>query len=1065
MGRTVRAAVVALVGVLAFGAGQAAGADSRLDAYEVRVDARGLEALSREGFDMTEARSGGTVEIVATPEQVAALRKLHLAPRLKRDLLGRSFRERSRAQQRPDGSWEVYRPYADPTHVGTNPAGRPRPTLLQEVRALARAHPRLVKLVEIGRSVRGTPILAVKVTRDARTVRDGRRPAVLYSATQHAREWITPEMARRLLHLFVDNYGGQGEATGTDGRPLGGAAAGTTKQALTRLVDRNELWFVVVANPDGYDFTFTPGNRLWRKNLRDNNGDGGITTGDGVDPNRNFPTAWGYDDEGSSPDPASETFRGPGPASEPETRAMDGLQRRMRFAFQVNYHSAAELLLYPHGFQVDTPTVDDPIYRALSGTDQDPAIKGDGPGAPNPYDPDLGAELYITNGETTDHAHVAHGTLAWTPEMDEAIPARGGGASVFEFQDREDDVQAAFEKNVPFALDVARSAKDPANPRSHLGTRTPDFEVRAFALSHGQPQRVEVDAKRELGRVTAHWTVNGRRERRAATTEWRGGERWGSRGDVHYRRLRARVSGFAPGDDVRVWFEARGRRSEAFTFRALSDTGAPVLVLAAEDYRGKANSQSPEQPAGDGPAFLGAYDAALRAAGIPFDVYDVDARGRRAPDPVGVLSHYRAVVWYTGNDLFVREPDAPGATGTSRLAQDEIRAVRGYLNDGGKLLYTGQHAAFGQLPGFPYNPAGEPPYCQAAPGSPGTVTNCVPLSNDFLQYYLGAYLHIDAAGDPAATSALGLRLTGPLGTLPFRLNGPDSAANQEHVYSMVTTSSILDPERHPQFRSEVAAAFERPSAFDPVTGSRYAVARSDDGGYQRLRRTIDLTGVTAAELRFKLSHDLEPAYDFVFVEAHTVGQDDWTTLPDANGHTSTAVGESCDINWDTLHPFLAHYQTNTDKSQAPGAADCTPRGTTGEWNAATGNSGGYGDWRVDLSRFAGRQVEVSITVAQDFAVSGLGAFLDDVTVVKDGQAAEATSFEDGLGGFTAGPAPEGSEDASQWESRTSVGYAEGPGVATADTVYFGFGLEGVSAPERTEVLLRALRHLGAAPAG
>ena len=36
---------------------------------------------------------------------------------------------------------------------------------------------------------------------------------------------------------------------------------------------------MVSANPDGYDFTFTEGNRLWRKNLRDNNGDGEIRVG------------------------------------------------------------------------------------------------------------------------------------------------------------------------------------------------------------------------------------------------------------------------------------------------------------------------------------------------------------------------------------------------------------------------------------------------------------------------------------------------------------------------------------------------------------------------------------------------------------------------------------------------------------------------------------------------------------------------------------------------------------------------------------------------------------------
>ena len=40
-------------------------------------------------------------------------------------------------------------------------------------------------------------------------------------------------------------------------------------------------------------------------------------------------------------------------------------------------------------------------------------------------------------------------------------------------------------------------------------------------------------------------------------------------------------------------------------------------------------------------------------------MYDYDAEGRKAPDALGVLSHYDAVIWYTGNDNVTRDrPDA-----------------------------------------------------------------------------------------------------------------------------------------------------------------------------------------------------------------------------------------------------------------------------------------------------------------------------------------------------------------------------------------------------------------------
>ena len=151
----------------------------------------------------------------------------------------------------------------------------------------------------------------------------------------------------------------------------------------------------------------------------------------------------------------------------------------------------------------------------------------------------------------------------------------------------------------------------------------------------------------------------------------------------------------------------------------------------------------------------------------------------------------------------------------------------------------------------------------------------------------------------------------------------------------------------------------------------------------------------------------------MIVEAHPVGSNDWTTLPDENGHT-------IDLRRSVLRDRLAlgppvhrPLPDGRRRSNTPEVEDCYGTGTTGEWNGATGNSGGYQTWDVDLSAYAGQQVEISISYVQDFAVDGLGVFLDDVAVTEDGTVTDQTSFETDLGGFTAGPAPAGSEAATQ----------------------------------------------------
>ena len=997
----------------------AADNDTDLEVYVVQAAPADLDKLDEVGLDTEHAVQSegaeGTIrlEAVITEDQADVLRAEGLSVEVKR-VNGRPASEAARLQNL--AGYDVYRPYSG--------AGG----LAEELRETAAAHPKITKLVTIGTTVQGKPIVALKVTKDAKRTKDGRRPSVLYGGAQHAREWITPEMVRRLMHYYIDGYG--------------------TDPQLTRIIKTTELWFLPVSNPDGYDFTFS-GDRLWRKNLQDNDGDGVLTANDGVDPNRNFAVKWGWDNEGSSIDQASETYRGTGPSSEPETQALDGLFDRVGFEFYVNYHSAAELLLYGIGWQVSTPSPDDVIYEAMAGDDANPAIPG--------YDPDISAELYTTNGDTDTHATVEYGTLGFTPEMttcetasasnpeDEWEP--GDCVSGFNFPDDEELIQGEFAKNIPFALSVARSAQDPDDPVSAVGLTAPDMVSDPFEVSHSTTQQVAVTAKRAIKHLRLKYSVNGGRTRTDRTWRWHGGERYGDTHDDYYAEYRGKVRRTDPGDSVEVWFTGYKRHqgrvsSEPFTYQVAEDIGGDVLILAAEDVTGVSPAQGVTSA-----KYADDYATALSAAGYSSDVYDVDVNGRTAPHHLGVLSHYDAIVWESGDDIITRQTGQPGGT-ADKLSLDLELSVRDYLNEGGKALVTGQFNQFAQAANgaYYYNPFA-PPQCTTPEDYP-----CLPLANDFQQYWLGAYNNVSdggtsTTGDPFPVSGVAGEFDGFEGTF----NGGDSADNQAHTGSLVSTSSILPEDEFPQFASEAPVQWVRPGAapYDPFTGEWYMFSQWADQGWKRLSRTVDLTGKSSGKLTFQMSHDTELDWDYVVVEAHEVGTDAWTTLPDANGHTTQGTGDSCPEGWVELHPFLEHYQ----------GADCSPTGTTGAWHAATGSSGGWQEWSIDLTPYAGKQVELSISYLTDWGTQGLGVFVDDTKVTLDGAVTEETSFEDGFGGWTAAPAPEGTRETNNW-NRSQKAFEEGSVTTTDDTVFTGFGAEGLTSAEmRNDFIARAMAHL------
>jgi carboxypeptidase T len=151
------------------------------------------------------------------------------------------------------------------------------------------------------------------------------KPQILYTALHHAREPGSMMQLVYYIWYLLENY--------------------NSDPRIKTLVDGTEMYFVPCVNPDGYLYnqTISPGGGgMWRKNRRNNN-DGTF----GVDLNRNYGYGWGSDNIGSSPNKNSETYRGPSAFSEPETRALRNFCNNHRFKLCLNYHTFANVLIYP----------------------------------------------------------------------------------------------------------------------------------------------------------------------------------------------------------------------------------------------------------------------------------------------------------------------------------------------------------------------------------------------------------------------------------------------------------------------------------------------------------------------------------------------------------------------------------------------------------------------------------------------------------------------------------------------------------------------------------------------
>jgi hypothetical protein len=194
--------------------------------------------------------------------------------------------------------------------------------LLQEIDAVQKTHPSLLRKFSIGKTAKGASIYAVRI---AARVEEGRdRPSILVDGCIHSNELLGGEICCTLVHDLASKYGSDPD--------------------VTRWLEKFQIVIVPVVNVDGHNIVTSGEDPRWRKNCRDTDGDGQVRYSEGVDLNRNFDFNWAH---GGSGDAGSERYRGPFPFSESESAALAALAKEERFLCSITYHSQGEVIYYP----------------------------------------------------------------------------------------------------------------------------------------------------------------------------------------------------------------------------------------------------------------------------------------------------------------------------------------------------------------------------------------------------------------------------------------------------------------------------------------------------------------------------------------------------------------------------------------------------------------------------------------------------------------------------------------------------------------------------------------------
>lgn len=233
--------------------------------------------------------------------------------------------------------------------------------IAQKMVNAAQKYPKIMKLINIGKSVKGKDLLVMKISDNVET--DEVEPEFKYISSMHGDEITGRELTVSLIEEIGAKYGKDAE--------------------ITELVNNTELYIMPSMNPDGSDMK-QRGNAKY------------------VDLNRNFPDM--TRDRESTP-----------AGREIENQHVMKFQAERQFSLSANFHGGTIVANYPWDSKYDLHPLDGFIKELSQGySDLNPEMRAS---TEFPGGITNGAAWYVVRGGMQDWSYVWHNDLQITVEL------------------------------------------------------------------------------------------------------------------------------------------------------------------------------------------------------------------------------------------------------------------------------------------------------------------------------------------------------------------------------------------------------------------------------------------------------------------------------------------------------------------------------------------------------------------------------------------------------------------------------------------------------------------------